>query len=134
MHCADYAKRTAGAWENAEESLTNPAVSTAEPGSLRSPTPLCQAVRFGDVLDVDAHHGFAQSARHLGDDIRVIEEGRGLDDGGCALRRVAGLEDARAHEYALGAQLHHHGRVRRSGDAARGEQHDGEACRQRQLP
>ena len=38
--------------------------------------------------------------------------------------RVAGLEDAGADEHALGAELHHHRRVGRGGDAAGGEQHD----------
>ena len=40
--------------------------------------------------------------------------------------RVARLEDAGAHEDALGAELHHHRGVGRGGDAAGGEQHDGQ--------
>ena len=41
-----------------------------------------------------------------------------------ALLRVAGLEDARSDEHALGAELHHHGSVCRGGDAAGGEHGD----------
>ena len=42
----------------------------------------------------------------------------GLHDGLGPPGRVAALEDARAHEHALGAQLHHERGVGRSGDAA----------------
>ena len=64
---------------------------------------------------------------------RVVVEGGGLDDRLGALRRVAGLEDAGAHEHALGAELHHHRGVGRGGDAARGEQDDGQAAGARDL-
>ena len=84
-----------------------------------------------DVVDVDADHGLAEAAGDLGDDVGVVVEGGGLDDRGGALGRVAGLEDARADEHALGAELHHHRGVGRGGDAAGGEQHDRAACRSR---
>ena len=48
-------------------------------------------------------------------------------------RRVLGLEDARAHEHALGAELHHQRRVGRGGDAAGAEQHDRELAVARDL-
>ena len=54
----------------------------------------------------------------------VLEVGGGLDDGGGGALGVLGLEDARAHEHALGAQAHHQRGVGRGGDAAGGEQHD----------
>ena len=57
-------------------------------------------------------------------DVGVVVERGGLHDGGGAQRRVAGLEDARADEHALGAELHHHRGVGGGGDAAGGEQHD----------
>src|SRR5487761_37812 len=44
------------------------------------------------VIQVDADHGLAQAPRHLGDHVRVVVEGGGLDDRGRALGRVAGLE------------------------------------------
>ena len=56
----------------------------------------------------------------------VVVERRRLDDRGGALGGVARLEDARADEHAVGAELHHHRRVRGGGDAARDEQHDRE--------
>src|SRR5919202_2469861 len=71
--------------------------------------------------DVDAHHRLPEAAGDLGDHGGVVGEGGRLHDGRGPLRRVAGLEAARADEDALGAQLHHHRRVRRGGDAARGE-------------
>ena len=77
-----------------------------------------------DLVDVDADHGLAEAAGDLGDHVGVVVEGGGLDDRLGALRRVAGLEDARADEDALGAELHHHRGVGRGGDAAGGEQHD----------
>ena len=39
---------------------------------------------------------------------------------------IGGLEDPRAHEVALGAELHHQRGVGRGGDAAGAEQHDGQ--------
>ncbi len=70
---------------------------------------------------------FGKNWKILGDDGRVVVEGRGLDDGGRALGGVTGLEDTRADEHALGAQLHHHGSIGGGGDATGREQHDGEA-------
>jgi hypothetical protein len=81
--------------------------------------------RLRDLVDVDADHGLAEPAGDLGDDVGVVEEGRRLDDRLGPLRRVAGLEDARADEDALGAELHHHRGVGRGGDATGGEEHDG---------
>src|SRR6478735_6761433 len=95
-------------------------------GGRRSPTALGEPVRLRDLVDVDADHGLAEAARHLGDDVRVVVEGRRLDDRLGALGRVAGLEDAGADEDALGAELHHHGGVGGGRDAAGGEEHDGE--------
>ena len=53
----------------------------------------------------------------------LVVRGR-LDDRGAAARGVLGLEDARADEHALRAELHHERRVGRRGDAARAEHHD----------
>src|SRR6478735_11500003 len=82
------------------------------PRSLRSartlPAALCEAVRLRDLVYVDADHGLAQAAGGLGDDVRIIEEGGGLHDGGGALGRVAGLEDTGADKHTVGAELHHH--------------------------
>ena len=51
--------------------------------------------------------------------------------GGRGALRVLGLEDARADEDALGAQLHHQRGVGRGGDAAGGEVHHGQLARAR---
>ena len=83
-------------------------------------------MRLRHLLDVDADHRLAEAPRHLGQHIGVVVEGGGLDDRRGALRRIAGLEDSRADEHALGAELHHHRGVGRGGDAARGEQRDGQ--------
>ena len=96
--------------------------------SLRSvvPAALGEAVRRGEVGDVDADHRLAEPARHVRDHRRVVVERRRLHDRGRALRGVARLEDAGADEDAVGAELHHHRGIRRGGHAARGEQHDGQ--------
>jgi pyridoxal 5'-phosphate synthase pdxS subunit len=60
------------------------------------PAALSEAVRLRDLVHVDAHHGLAQAAGCLGDDVGVIEERGGLDHGSGTLGRVAGLEDAGA--------------------------------------
>ena len=56
---------------------------------------------------------------------------RGLHDGVGRRRRILGLEDARADEDALGAQLHRQGRIRRRGDAAGDEVDDRQPARRR---
>jgi hypothetical protein len=48
--------------------------------------------------------------------------GRRLDDRGGARGGILGLEDARADEHGLGAELHHERRVGRRGDPARAEE------------
>src|SRR3954462_9998515 len=54
----------------------------------RSPPAPGQPVRLGDLVDVDADHGLAQTARHLRDDVGVVVEGGRLVDGLPALGRV----------------------------------------------
>src|SRR6266511_1344238 len=85
---------------------------------LRSPAALGESVRYGDVVDVDADHGLAQAPGHLRHHVGVVVERGRLDDRGAPLGRVTGLEDARADEHALGAELHHHRRVGGGGDTA----------------
>src|SRR4051812_26941222 len=81
------------------------------------------ALGLGEGVAVDADHGLAEVAGRVRDDLRVVVEGGGLHDGGGALGRVAGLEDAGADEDALGAELAHERGVGGGGDAARGEEH-----------
>src|SRR4051812_45517284 len=88
---------------------------------------------LGEGVAVDADHGLAQVAGRVRDDLRVVVEGGRLHDRRGALRRVAGLEDARAHEDALRAELTHQRGVGRGGDTTGGEQHDGQLAALRDL-
>src|SRR4249920_1992996 len=69
------------------------------------PAALGEPVRLRALVDVDAGHRLTPAAAHLGDHVGVVVERGGLDDGLGALGRVAGLEDARADEDALGTEL-----------------------------
>src|SRR3954451_23100389 len=62
------------------------------------PAALGQPMGLRDVFDVDPDHRLAQPTAHLGDDVGVVVEGRGLDDRLGPLGWVAGLEDARPDE------------------------------------
>src|SRR5438045_8669447 len=53
----------------------------------------------------DTHHGLAQPCRHAGEDLRVLEVRRRLDDRLRAPFRISGLEDARADAHAVRAEL-----------------------------
>ena len=64
----------------------------------------------------------------------VAEVGGGLDDGLGPRRRVVALEDARADEHGLGAELHGQRGVGRGGDAAGAEQRHGQLSRSRRPP
>ena len=79
-------------------------------------------------------HRRAEALGDLGDDLRVVEVGRRLDDGVGHPRRVLALEDAGADEHALGAQLHHQRRVGRGADAAGDEVHDRQPAVSRRRP
>jgi hypothetical protein len=79
------------------------------------------------AVHLDADHRLAEAPRHLGDDLRVLEVRRRLDDRASTTLGVAGLEDARADEHAVRAQLHHHRGVRRRRDPPGGEQHHRQA-------
>ena len=70
----------------------------------------------------------------LGDHLRVVEVGRRLDDGVGHPGRVLALEDARADEDALGAELHHERRVGGCADPAGDEVDDRQPCRWPRRP
>src|SRR5438876_1882784 len=94
----------------------------------RSPTAGCKSFLCRDRLKREAAHRLAESARYVGDELGVAEVRRRLDDRLRASRRIGRLEDSRADEVPLCAELHHQRRVRGRRDPAGAEEHD------RQLP
>src|ERR687896_397768 len=74
-------------------------------------TPGGQQLLLGYAAGADAHHCLAQVLGDFGDNLGVIVMSDGLDDSVSAPGRVAGLENARANEYAIGPQLHHQSSV-----------------------
>src|SRR2546428_6704848 len=103
----------------------------------RSPTADGKAFARGERLEGDATHRLTEPARDLGDELRVHEVRRRLDDRLRApelvLRVLGRFEDAAAHEVALGAELHHERRVGRRRDPARAEHHDRKLLRLRDI-
>src|SRR5205823_4824484 len=77
-----------------------------------------------DGRDLETVHWFAQSRRHLGQHLRLVEVSRRGDDRLGTLQGVLGLEDARPDEDAVHAQLHHQRGVGGSRDATGGEVDD----------
>src|SRR4051794_21804393 len=83
---------------------------------LRSPRPNTRAgvlpaaageqLRVVELARLERRHGRAQALRGLGDALGVGEVRGGLDDRAGARRRVLALEDPRADEDGLGAELH----------------------------
>src|SRR5690349_10712666 len=65
------------------------------------PAAASQQLFLGDGADLQTGHGLAQALGHFDQDLGVVEVGGGLDDGLGVRRRVAGLEDAGAHEHAV---------------------------------
>ncbi len=81
---------------------------------------------FRQGINVDSHHSFTQVRADFCKNLRIVEVGHRLHNGVCALLWIVALEDAGADENAVQTQLHHHGRVCRSSDAARREVHHGQ--------
>src|SRR2546428_1842055 len=79
-----------------------------------------------DRLERETAHRLTETARDLGDELRVGRMRRRLDDRLRAARGLSGLEDPGSDEVPLGAELHHQRGVGRRRDAARAEEHDRE--------
>src|SRR6202171_4107912 len=90
------------------------------------PTARGEQLLLEDAADLQALHGRAQSLADLEDLLRLVEVGGGGDDRPGHLERLFGLENARANEIAVTAELHHQGRVSGRSDAAGGEVHHGQ--------
>ena len=73
---------------------------------------------------VEPDHRLAEACGDLGDELGVAEVRRRLDDRRGPRAGSPRLEDARADEHAVGAELHHQRGVGRRGDAAGGEEDD----------
>src|SRR3990172_2537017 len=95
--------------------------------AVRSPPAYGKALGLREIGDADADHRFAETLADLRQDFRVVEVGGGFDDRLGPARRIARLEDSRADENAIDPELHHQGRIGRSGEASGGEVHNGQA-------
>src|SRR6185436_1364758 len=94
--------------------------SAKSPWRPRTPTravfaelPAADGKTFGgrDRLKSETLHRLAETARDFGDELRVGVVRRRLDDRLREFGGIARLEDPRPDEVALGAKLHHEGRV-----------------------
>ena len=79
------------------------------------PAALSETVRRRQVGDVNAHHRFAQATGDLGDHRDVLPVLGCLHHCGSTCFRIAGLEDAGAHEYTISTELHHESGICRGG-------------------
>lgn len=94
----------------------------------RLPTALGQLVGLRQMRNIDTDHGLAQTLAHLSQDLGVLEVSHSLDNGLGALLGITGLEDARADEDTVAAQLHHERRVGGRGNTTGGEVDHGETA------
>src|SRR5256886_14047878 len=94
----------------------------------RSPTADGKAFARGERLERDAAHRLAEATRDLGNELRVKEVGRRLDDRLRAPQLILGilgrLEDPAADEIAFCPELHHERGVRGRRDASGTEEDD----------
>src|SRR6478736_10275066 len=94
------------------------------------PAPDREALLVGDGLERDAAHRRAEPLGDLRDLLRVVEEGRRLDDRVRHPGRILAFEDARSDEDAFSAELHHQRRIGRCADPAGHEVDDRQlSCR-----
>src|SRR5438876_5467155 len=124
-------------WKVSRCSRKSPCRPRTPARAKRSPTADGKAFARGERLEGDAAHRLTEAARDLGDELRVHEVRRRLDDrlraAKLVLRILGRFEDAAAHEVPLGAELHHQRRVGRRRDPAGAEQHDRELLRLRDV-
>src|SRR5688572_31770979 len=83
-----------------------------------------KAFAGGDGLERDAAHRLAETARDLGDELRVGEVGRRLDDRLRETRGVPGLVDAGADKVSFRPKLHGQRGIRGRRDTAGAEEDD----------
>ena len=100
---------------------------------LISPAAFGQALRLGDVGDVDADHRFAEPATTLATMSASLKYVVASTIARARTRRITRLEDAGADEHTVGAELHHQRSIGRGCDPAGGEQDDRKLARLRTL-
>src|SRR6266516_2018597 len=83
-----------------------------------------KAFAGGDGLERETTHRLSETARDLGDELRVGEVGRRFDDRLRAPGRILRLVDAGADEVALSAKLHRERGIGRRRDSARAAEND----------
>src|SRR5215207_166743 len=103
--------------------LFGPSSPRATPFVSPLPATGREPLSFRKLSHLPADHRHAQTPARLGNGLRVLEVCRSLHDGPCPEGRVLALEYAAPYEHAVGPQLHHQGRIGRSGYATGREQH-----------
>src|SRR6266516_3758708 len=98
----------------------------SDPCSLSSPAACLEQLFGRNRRGGETEHRVAETFRHAREDLRIVVVRRRFDDRLRASRRVCGLEDPRADEDAVRAELHAERRVGGSCDSAGGERHDRE--------
>src|SRR5688572_14499634 len=103
-------------------------VAAPSDGAPRPPLPAAglEQLLGAQVGGGDADHGFSEPGGHAREHVGVAEVRRRLDDRLRAEIGVTGLEDARADEHAVRAELHAERGVRRRCNPARRERHHGQ--------
>src|SRR5712691_736017 len=97
-------------------------------GARRLPASGSEQLVLRDGGDLEPRHRLPETRGYLRQHLGLVEIGGGRHDGFGTLQGVLGLEDARADEQAVHAELHHQRRVCRRGDATRREVDDGQAA------
>src|SRR5713226_2228990 len=99
------------------------------PGDARRlPASGSEQLVLRDGGDLEPRHRLPETGGNLRQHLGLVEIRCGRHDRFGTLQGVLRLEDARADEQAVDTELHHQRRVRRRGDATRGEVHDRQAA------
>src|SRR6188474_1139130 len=109
----------------ARSCASNPPWIARTPRRSSGTAVLQQRVGGGQLGNLEARHGLTETDRGRCHPLRVVEVRGRLDDRLGAPLGIRALEDARADEVALGAELHHQRRVGRRSDAAGTEERYG---------
>lgn len=95
---------------------------------MQLPSSLGQSVGLGHLRDIDTNHGLTQTLADFSEDLGVLVVSHGLDNSLGALLRITRLENTRADEHSVAAQLHHECGISGSGNTAGGEVDNGKTA------